>query len=57
MKSSIRRLEKNKKVIEELKKTYKNFVDLSFYEKQDEFLEGTGSLIVDNLNKKFFCST
>ncbi|MBK9425143.1 MAG: GNAT family N-acetyltransferase [Bacteroidetes bacterium] len=33
---------------------YKEIIDLSIFEKQNQFLEGTGSLIFDHLNKKVF---
>ncbi len=56
MKSALRRLERNPKIIEDLKKEYKHFIDLTEYEKKGEYLEGTGSLLVDNLNKKFYCN-
>jgi len=56
MKSKLRQLERNVKIIDDLRKEYKHFIDLSHFEKQNEFLEGTGSLLVDNLGKKFYCS-
>jgi len=56
MKSESRRKERNEKIINELKKEYENFVDLSHLEKENEFLESTGSLIFDNLNKRVYCS-
>jgi hypothetical protein len=56
MKSALRRLERNSIIIEKLKTNYKNFVDLTYLEKEAEFLESTGCLILDNLNKRVFCS-
>lgn len=56
MKSALRRLERNPIIIEKLKQNYKNFVDLTYLEKEGEFLESTGCLIFDNLNKRVYCS-
>lgn len=56
MKSESRRIERNEKIISELRKNYENFVDLSHMEKDQNFLESTGSLVIDNLNKRVFCS-
>jgi hypothetical protein len=55
LKNQSRRIEKNPIIIEELKANYKYFIDLSFLEKEEEFLESTGSLIFDNLNNKIYC--
>lgn len=48
-----RRDEKRKDIIEFLQKKYPhgNLVDLSGYEKENIFLEGTGSLVLDHKNK------
>jgi len=56
MKSPLRRLERNPVIIERLKCNYKNFIDLTYLEKENEYLESTGCLIFDNLNKRVFCS-
>jgi len=56
MKSALRRLERNPIIIERMKPIYKNFVDLTYLEKEGEFLESTGCLIFDNLNRRVFCS-
>jgi len=56
MKSSLRRLERNPEIIEKFKKNYKNFVDLTYLENENEYLESTGCLIFDNLNKRVYCS-
>lgn len=56
MKAVSRRIEKNEKIINLLKQKYKNFLDLSYLEEKNEFLEGTGSLIFDNDLKIIFCS-
>ena len=49
-------MERNQKIIDALKPDYKNFIDLSYFEKQGEYLEGTGALLVDNANHKFYCA-
>ncbi len=48
-----RRAERRPEIIEELKKrfTIKNTIDLSGYEKEGRFLEGTGSIVFDHSNK------
>jgi hypothetical protein len=48
-----RRLERNKDFIELLVNTYGplKIVDLTFYEKEQRFLEGTGSIVFDHVNK------
>jgi hypothetical protein len=56
MKSELRRKERNEKIINELKTNYEHFIDMSDLEKQNEFLESTGSLIFDNLNRRVYCS-
>ena len=48
-----RRQERRAHIIESLKKHYqvKALTDLSFYEKEHKFLEGTGSMVLDRENK------
>ena len=49
-----RREERNKNVLPEIKTYYKEdcyTVDLTYYEKDDLFLEGTGSMVLDRENK------
>ena len=48
-----RRSEKRKDLIEELQKQFKieEIIDLSIYEKENMFLEGTGSMVFDYQNK------
>lgn len=48
-----RRYERRGDVIDELKKTFSvnNIIDLSFYEDENRFLEGTGSVVFDHQNK------
>ena len=48
-----RRLEKRKDIIAEIEKSFEvdSIFDISFYEKEHKFLEGTGSIIFDYKNK------
>lgn len=57
MKCPSRRRERNDKIIEELKKNCEHFIDLRDLEKEDEFLEGKGSVIYDLKNNKIYCCT
>lgn len=56
MKAESRRIERNEKIINFLRPNYKHFLDLSYLEEKNEYLEGTGSLIFDNDEKLIFCS-
>lgn len=52
--SSNRRLERRKDIIELLMQKgfqISEIIDLSFFEKDNQFLEGTGSLVLDRINK------
>lgn len=52
-----RRLERNMELIEQLKiigYTVNKIIDLSFNEKENKFLEGTGSMVFDHANKLIF---
>lgn len=53
MHSPNRRLERRKDIIEELGKRFEvnHISDLSFFEQQNAFLEGTGSMVLDRENK------
>jgi hypothetical protein len=51
-----RRSERRQHIIDDLKKYYRNLVDFTFYEKQNYFLEGTGSLVLDADNKIAYAS-
>lgn len=55
MKYPSRRRERNPKIIEDLKKTCKHFIDLTGLEAREDFLEGKGSVIYDHRNNKIFC--
>ncbi len=48
-----RRIEKRSGIVDELKKMYfvSKVIDLSFFEEEDQFLEGTGSMVLDRKNK------
>lgn len=53
-----RRLERDKnvlKALEEAGKTFRQVIDLTHFEEEDKFLEGTGSLILDRKNRIAFC--
>jgi hypothetical protein len=54
MKAKNRRAEKRSEFIDYLKKEYKTLIDLSKLEDQNEFLEGTGSLVIDHSLKIAF---
>lgn len=51
-----RRLERRSEIVEELENGFKinEVIDLSSSEKQHQFLEGTGSIIFDHINKKAY---
>lgn len=51
--ASNRQLERNKNVMKEVSKTFfiRSTIDLTSYEKQDIFLEGTGSMVLDREHK------
>jgi hypothetical protein len=53
-----RRKEKNQEVIRSLQDTFQieNIIDLSYFEKENIFLEGTGSLVFDHKNKTGYAS-
>ncbi len=48
-----RRLEKRPEILEQIKKRYviSKVIDLSEYEKEEKYLEGTGSVIFDHIHK------
>ncbi len=57
MYSPIRRLERRKDLIENLmKRKFKvnDIIDLSFFEEDEQFLEGTGSIVFDHHSKTLF---
>ena len=48
-----RRIEKRLDIVNQFTQKYSvtDIVDLSFYEKENQFLEGTGSMVLDRINK------
>ncbi len=54
MRAMNRRLERRPQVIEALRRNYSNHIDLSPYELQGHFLEGTGSLLLERASKTAF---
>lgn len=56
MKYVSRQLEKDEEIINNLRKSFKHFIDLSKWEKEGKALEGKGALIFDYRNKKFYSS-
>ena len=53
-----RRHERRQDILSSIKKQFKvtNVVDLSKYEKENKFLEGTGSIVFDHENKIAYAS-
>ncbi len=51
MRHENRRLERRDDIIEFLSKSYPNVLDLRSYELQEQYLEGTGSLVLDRVNR------
>jgi len=54
-----RRRERREEVIEQIEKKgfqVNNFIDYTDAENDDVFLEGTGSLVLDRINKKAYCA-
>ena len=56
--SKNRRKERREDIITDLQKRYnvKNIIDLTSYEKENKFLEGTGSMVFDRKNKICYAS-
>lgn len=53
-----RRKERNSELIAKMRSRYAHLVDLTEYEKEGRFLEGTGSLVLDRINRlAFVCSS
>lgn len=53
MHAANRRLERRLDIVEQLKSQYSinNFIDLSYHENENRFLEGTGSIVFDHIHK------
>jgi len=56
MKAINRRLERRPEIIEMLHSKYPNLIDLSRNEDRGLYLEGTGSIVLDNQNKKAYAT-
>jgi hypothetical protein len=58
MYSALRRRERRQDIVEELHKHYRvtDVIDYSAFEDHDSYLEGTGSLVLDHLNKIAYVS-
>jgi hypothetical protein len=58
MYSALRRRERRHDIVEELRKHYRvtDMIDYSAFEDEDCYLEGTGSLVLDHLNKIAYVS-
>lgn len=58
LQSAARRLERRWDVVYDLTNTFaiNRIIDLSFWEQQNCFLEGTGSMVFDDANKKIYAS-
>lgn len=56
MEAENRRMERRKDIIDELQKTYNVEViyDFSHFESENEFLEGTGSIVLDRMHRKAY---
>lgn len=51
-----RRLEKREDILDQLKQKFfvDTITDLSFFESENKFLEGTGSMVMDHIHKKIY---
>ena len=56
MKAENRRKERTREIIEKLKQNYSDLIDLSVLENNEQFLEGTGSLVIDHEQKIAFAA-
>ena len=56
--ATARRLERRNDIITDLTTQFdiKRIIDLSFWEQREKYLEGTGSMIFDDVNKKIYAS-
>lgn len=51
-----RQAERDLGMINQLRKDYKHFIDLTNWEAKGQALEGKGSVIFDYRNQKIYCS-
>ena len=56
MMAANRRMERRTELIDRIKKNYSDIIDLTYLEKDELYLEGTGSLVIDHENKIVFAS-
>lgn len=56
MRHASRRLERQESFVQELSLLYPNIINLTFFEEQGLYLEGTGSLVIDRKQHKIFMS-
>jgi hypothetical protein len=56
MKHENRRAERQVPIVNFLKKNYTGFIDLTGYEHEGQFLEGTGSMVANHNSKKIYLS-
>ena len=56
MMAANRRMERREELIDRIKKNYSETIDLTYLEKDEHYLEGTGSLVIDHENKIVFAS-
>ncbi len=56
MKAENRRKERRVEIVEDLKKSYPEVLDLTSFETKDQYLEGTGSLVLDRVRKIAYAS-
>jgi len=53
-----RRMEKDQQILEKIKQDFQlnTVIDLSYFENENKFLEGTGSIVFDHINKVSYAS-
>ncbi|MGH7566928.1 MAG: arginine deiminase-related protein, partial [Gemmatimonadota bacterium] len=56
MRSPSRRLERRAEIVDALRDRYPNLVDMTAHESEDRFLEGTGSLVIDDRARIVYAS-
>ncbi|HYO47405.1 MAG TPA: arginine deiminase-related protein [Gemmatimonadota bacterium] len=56
MRSPSRRLERRAEIVDALRERYPELIDLTAHEAEDRFLEGTGSLVIDERSRIVYAS-
>lgn len=56
MMAANRRRERRPDIVNDLKQRYSEFIDLTAYEREGKILEGTGSLVLDRINRIAYAS-